>query len=225
MGKGRDPKRYQQAPARGATTELQRALALPLPVQGEALPHRLRIRPEVLYRGQSFAPDRGTPPGRLAAPWRWLVDHRVEAQRGHPGDRLLSAVEAPFPNTVGQNTVGQVAHQLDRPPGQPAAEQADQLVCPHPERFVAPAQSRAHLRGRGQRAQKRQSPPLARPRDGTPHRQHEESARRDDSATACDETGRERGNAPVCGSGRPSAVPGSRRSRDPAFLPLGQRFL
>src|SRR6266851_5991553 len=78
-------------PASGATTELQRALAFPIPVQGEALPHRLRIMQEVLYRGQSFAHDRGTPQGMLAAHWRWLVDHRVEAKRGNQGELLLSA--------------------------------------------------------------------------------------------------------------------------------------
>lgn len=49
------------------------------------------------------------------------------------------------------------------------------MVCPHTDRFVAQAQVLAHLRGSGQRAQKRQSPPLPRPRDGHHHRQHDES--------------------------------------------------
>ncbi|HEY7349305.1 MAG TPA: hypothetical protein VH599_13405 [Ktedonobacterales bacterium] len=39
-----------------------------------------------------------------------------------------------------QNTVGQIAHQLDRDPWPPAPEQADQLVSVPAQRFVAQPQ-------------------------------------------------------------------------------------
>ena len=54
-----------------------------------------------------------------------------------------------------QHTVGGITHQLDGAVRKPATDQADHLMCPHPDRLVPLAQPFTHFGSRGEDTQER----------------------------------------------------------------------
>jgi hypothetical protein len=101
------------------------------------------------------------------------MEHRIQSASRDESHLPMIRLESQF-----QKTVGGIAHQLDRPIGKPATDQADHLMRPHANRLVSFAQVYADLRGRRQYTQKGQCPALLGPGKRYDNRHHDPSQTR-----------------------------------------------
>src|SRR5258706_1307238 len=104
-------------PPGGAATRVQHRLPFTIPVEGEALPDRLRVMQCLCERGKPRTDDARAPACVWIAHGSRLVDHRVQAKGSNQGDLLAGTVQAEL-----QDAVGLVSQQLDRHSRQPAPQ-------------------------------------------------------------------------------------------------------
>src|SRR6185437_6377957 len=154
----RQGRRAAPIPPGGATAQLQRAFSFAIPLEGEALPHRVRVMQHLLEGGKPRAYHAGTPNGVETALRSWLVQHGIQTTGRNQGDVLASAVDAEF-----QDAVSPISQQLDRNGWQPPPQQTHDLLDAQSSGFVADPQLRADLWSSGQHTQKGQCPPLLGP--------------------------------------------------------------
>ena len=128
-------------PQRGPATDLQRAFALPVPVQTQTLPRRVRVGQDLFKRWEARTHHPRTTNGVRVTFRRQLIEGCIQMKRGEQAHLLLLALQAQF-----QNTVSGIAQQRDRQGGKPAAHQLDHLARPHPGGLVTLAQARTHGR-------------------------------------------------------------------------------
>jgi hypothetical protein len=170
MGKGVDPKRYQQA--------------VPLPSSSGRGPSPYQSRMRRCHtvcgscrrwssEGSRGPRTRGRPKvclPRAGAGW-WITESK---QKG-----AISVICSLAPCTPSSQMLSAMSPMsLIGTPRQPVAEHADELMCPHADRFVASPELRTHIRGGGQGAPKGQGPPLPCPGRCDDHRQHDPASAR-----------------------------------------------
>ena len=146
------------------------------------------------------------------------MEHRIESASRDQRHLLSIGMQTQF-----QHTVRGIAHQLDRPVGKPAADQADHLVSPQSHCLVSLAQLCTDFRGGCQHTQKGQGPALLRPGHGDDDCHHDPSQAR---AAHRPLSARESAIAVMPSEARsccPSAAPAFRQSPGPHRRLLAQR--